>query len=382
MNERELQGGERKPRVTESSDQRAGSYWLTLLAAEGRPFQPRSGVFRLLGRPASSGEVAFARPLPPVGFTYARPDFSGGISNISEGPARSEPADSVASLAAESMAPPDEQTRHAAHPDLSDPSDSIGPEPVGQAALRVASVAPLRTEARRDGVFSPSTEAGKEATGANRGESKAAQDAGFDSKRSGEEIPLSPEVPLGVTPEPRIPAGLSIPGLTHRRSVFPVDPQVPLPAGPAVEADPDEPPATPTSKDTLPPRRVETGSADETASPERPRPASKPTHSHTASPYEALSPDEGSAPHGFQPVPQAPAAMPHRVVRAPSNHSGQDTPPEAKRRDETTPGKPRSVPSAVPVRVVSAAPAPVVPRVPHALRSSSILRSTHLRALR
>ncbi len=55
-----------------------GSYWTALLASEGRPFQPRGGIFRLVGLPASSGEVSFSRRLPPLGVNYLHPNTPGG----------------------------------------------------------------------------------------------------------------------------------------------------------------------------------------------------------------------------------------------------------------------------------------------------------------
>ncbi len=368
-----------------------GHYARTLLAREARAFQPRAAVFRLLGRPASGGEVSFSRPLPPAGFTYARFD---GIdiptSTASPSPRPAEPTgpptasddrssarrtgsarpalNSVlnSALSAEGDRPTDTQA-------AADSDGTSAPEPVSDASVSAPTAELVPDPRRALEPLHPASFAGVSSTemlqaspDSPRGSAPAeaedarpadSQDESTRDRNQPDDRPGVPEEPMGSN------VGLLVPGLTRRRVEFATTPPSPLPDD-GVDAGPGK------TGETAPQIHQECPSSP-SKEPATARSAASPAGAAPPARSPDASTSTDSAKAGLQPSRPASVPLPPRQRPEPRE-------PEADHAPAST-DSPRAP---APVHVVRTSARRMTPTVPRSFWKSSVLRSTHLRILR
>ena len=401
-----------------------GQYWRTLLAREARVFQPRAAVFRLLGRPASGGEVSFSRPLPPAGFTYARFDVTDiPTSTAPPSPRPAEPTGpptaandrssarstgSARSSSARSTGSARSSSARSTGSARSSSARSTGSARSAlnsalNSALSAGGDRPTDTQAAADSdgtsASEPVSDASVSASGAElvsdpRRALEPLHPASFAGVSSTEMLQASPDSPRGSAPaeaenaqpadsqdestrdrnqpddRPGVPeepvgsnVGLSVPGLTRRRVEFATTPPSPLPDD-GVDAGPEK------TGETAPQIHQERPSSP-SKEPATARSADEPAGAAPPARSPDASTSTDSAKAGLQPSRPASVPLPPRQRPEPRE-------PEADHAPAST--DPPRAPA--PVHVVRTSARRMTPTVPWSFWKSSVLRSTHLRILR
>jgi len=354
-----------------------GRYWTALLAAEGRPFQPRGGIFRLLGRPAAAGEVSFTRPLPPVGFSYLRsgsvPPRGGAEHHFNSRPVRPD--------GDEAFAPSRTMDDARGADDHTPSTEAPSPDSHAPGAPRTAGLTP------------PSGDIAEEAS------DPASGDWGRPGSADREAPPPDPSV------------GLQIPGRTRRDILRARTPQQrTLLSSDDNAADSRSPDSTSPDREKASSSAPRSGRDAFAASPDRRRSVAEAprasrrslrheeTNSSSSGPSFSLPSEDGpphddrrpdsTTPPTFEPAPPAQApAMPSPAPRR-STPEEETRDESARRRPNRPDGKTGQGTSVERTPAAPPAVSPITdarrstPGVPRALRKSSLLRSTHLRPLR